>query len=217
MRVRWSRPWWILIDITLLRPPGLAMGGAESSLYLIWRKTAVKQIKTTIRFKQLLSGNTLMDIVITRPTSELLGSQRHDAIKKTQKLGLNAELPIHTQDGSCLYYFMFALICSFPCFFKLFYDSIILITHLCKWLHTLPETEAQIEIDRWNFFCHFLLSETWKTLFSPSQSNPRMVRVLERGCCLFPTKSSPSRRIRTCPVIWATWSGALLHQDSLEF
>ena len=36
-----------------------------------------------------------MDIVITRPTSELLGSQRHDAIKKKKKKkkGLNAELP----------------------------------------------------------------------------------------------------------------------------
>ena len=34
-----------------------------------------------------------MDIVITRPSSELLGSQRHDAIKKKKKKGLNAELP----------------------------------------------------------------------------------------------------------------------------
>ena len=44
----------------------------------------------------------------------------------------------------------------------------ILIIHLCKWLHTLPEMEAQIETKRWRvffFFCHFLLSETWKKPF----------------------------------------------------
>ena len=39
-----------------------------------------------------------MDIVITRPTSELLGSQRHDAIKK-KKIGLNAELPPQLRMG----------------------------------------------------------------------------------------------------------------------
>ena len=69
-----------------------------------------------------------MDIVITRPTSELLGSQRHDAIKKKKKKKRpKCWVTFTAQDGSCLYYFMFALICSFPCSFKLFYDSIILI------------------------------------------------------------------------------------------
>lgn len=55
-----------------------------------------------------------MDIVITRPTSELLGSQRHDAIKKTQKLGLNAELPIHNSGWilSLLFYVCFNMLLS---------------------------------------------------------------------------------------------------------
>lgn len=62
-------------------------------------------------------------------------------------------------------------------------------------------------------FCHFLLSEIWKILSSPSHSNPRMEqsfpRVLGGDCLLFLRKSFPCRRMRTCLVIWATWSGAL--------
>jgi hypothetical protein len=46
-----------LTDTTSLKLLGLAMGGAESFLYLNSRKLAVKQIKTTIRFKWPLPGN----------------------------------------------------------------------------------------------------------------------------------------------------------------
>ena len=54
-----------------------------------------------------------MDIVITRPTSELLGSPCHDAIKK-KKVGLNAELPIHNSGWilSLLFYVCFNMLLS---------------------------------------------------------------------------------------------------------
>ena len=38
-----------------------------------------------------------MDIVITRPTSELLGSQHHDAIKKKKKRAWDGRGPLEAE------------------------------------------------------------------------------------------------------------------------
>lgn len=62
------------------------------------------------------------------------------------------------------------------------------------------------EID--SLFCYFLLSETWKLLFSPSHSYPRMARVFD---CWVPKSvlSLQENKHLPCYLAMAAWSGLL--------